>query len=129
LTSGEKLVAPVLNIQELPMSNRPSPVSFRVEPRSIPALKIAFENALDTLRKHIARLEFEGYIKEPWLGDEVSREVCDFYNKYVMDAAEGPLGALRTYQTELLNIRNTLDAMEQEYRRTEGDNTELGGRA
>ena len=70
----------------------------------------------------------EGYLKEPWLGDEISAEVAAFYNRYVMDSSTGPYAALVAYEAELLHVRDTLKRMEDEYRRTEGDNAQLWGR-
>ncbi len=51
-----------------------------------------------------------------------------FYNRYVMDSSTGPYAALVAYEAELLNVRDTLKLMEDEYRRTEGDNAQLWGR-
>ena len=70
----------------------------------------------------------EGYLGAPWLGDEMSMEVRDFYNRHVMDSSDGPYAALIAYEAELLRVRDTLQQMEDEYRRTEGDNAELWGR-
>lgn len=111
------------------MSNRPLPVTLRVEPHAIPAVRAAFDEALGELDRQLRRLRAEGYLGEPWLGDEVSREVRDFYNQHVMDAADGPYAALVAYEKELLHVRDTLQRMEDDYRRTEGDNAELWGRA
>ncbi len=45
-----------------------------------------------------------------------------------MSATDGPYAALVAYEAELLRVRDTLQLMEDEYRRTEGDNAELWGR-
>jgi hypothetical protein len=105
-----------------------SHVTLRVEPRSIPNLREAFEEALTSLGAQLRRLQNEGYLREPWLGDEISAEVADFYNRRVMDSTDGPYAALVAYEAELLKVRDTLQLMEDEYRRTEGDNARLGGR-
>ena len=91
-------------------------------------MRAAFEEALTSLGAQLRRLRNEGYLGEPWLGDEISREVRDFYNRHVMDATNGPYAALVAYEAELLRVRDTLKRMEDEYRRTEGDNAELWGR-
>lgn len=91
-------------------------------------MRIAYEEALDALRRQLRRLQNEGYLGAPWLGDEMSLEVRDFYNRHVMDAVDGPYAALVAYEAELLRVRDTLQQMEDEYRRTEGDNAELWGR-
>jgi hypothetical protein len=45
-----------------------------------------------------------------------------------MDSTDGPYAALVAYEAELLRVRDTLQQMEDEYRRAEGDNAELWGR-
>ena len=110
------------------MSDRLRPVTLRVEPSAIPALRLAFDDALIDLRARLRVLRNEGYLGEPWLGDEISLEVRDFYNRHVMDSTDGPYAALVAYEAELLRVRDTLQQMEDEYRRTEGDNAELWGR-
>jgi hypothetical protein len=104
------------------------PVALRIEPRAIPAIRLAFDDALADLSEQLRRVRNEGYLGEPWLGDEISLEVRDFYNRHIMDSTDGPYAALVAYEAELLRIRDTLQQMEDEYRRTEGDNAELWGR-
>ena len=58
----------------------------------------------------------------------MSLRVRDFYNRHVMDATDGPYAALVAYEAELLRVRDTLLRMEEEYRRTEGENAALWGR-
>ena len=111
------------------MSDRPLPVTLRVEPHTIPQLRVAFDEALGDLRRQLRRLRDEGYLHEPWLGDEISLEVRDYYNDRVMNSTDGPYAALVAYEAELLHVRETLKRMEDEYRRTEGDNAQLWGRA
>ncbi|MHA6627856.1 hypothetical protein ACU61A_20660 [Pseudonocardia sichuanensis] len=106
----------------------PSP-ALRVEPSSIPALRVACDDSLNELSSHLVRLAQEGYIREPWLGDPVSAEVANSYNLRVMDAADGPYAAMVAFEAELVKIRDSLQLMEDHYRRTEGDNTALWGRA
>jgi hypothetical protein len=110
------------------VSTRPLPVALRVEPQAIPAIRLAFDDALADLSEQLRRVRNEGYLGEPWLGDEISLEVRDFYNRHVMDSTDGPYAALVAYEAELLRVRDTLQQMEDEYRRTEGDNAELWGR-
>jgi hypothetical protein len=105
------------------------PATLRIEPSTIPAVRTAFEDALSDLRAHLQRLRWDGYIPEPWLGDPVSAEVAQTYNRTVMEAADGPYAAMVALEAELLRIRDTLQAMEDDYRRTEGDNAALWGRA
>jgi hypothetical protein len=103
-------------------------VRFRVEPRTLPQLRAAFEDALAGIGEQLRRLQNEGYLGDPWLGDEISLEVRDFYNRHVMDSTDGPYAALVAYEAELLRVRDTLAQMEDQYRRTEGENAELWGR-
>ena len=62
------------------------------------------------------------------MGDPISEVVHVFYNTTVMEAKDGPLAALFAYQAELIRVRDSLKAMEDHYRRTEGDNIALWGR-
>lgn len=110
------------------MSIRPLPVTLRIEPQAIPAIQVAFSEALADLSEQLRRVRNEGYLGEPWLGDETSLNVRDFYNRHIMDSTDGPYAALVAYEAELLRVRDTLKHMEDEYRRTEGDNAELWGR-
>jgi hypothetical protein len=105
------------------------PPSLRIEPAAIPAVRAAVDDALAELSPHIRRLRQQGYIPEPWLGDPISAEVASTYNRKVMEAADGPYGAMVALEAELLRIRDTLQALEDDYRRTEGDNAALWGRA
>jgi hypothetical protein len=104
-------------------------VRLYVEPHALPAVRAAFDESLDELGAQIHRLRTGGYIPQPWLGDPVSETVQTHYNAKVMDAADGPYAAMVAYQAELSRIRDTLQAMEDHYRRTEGDNAALWGRA
>ena len=112
------MVAPHARLEN-PVSTRPLPVALRVEPQAIPAIRSAFDDALADLSEQLRRVRNEGYLGEPWLGDE---------NRHVMDSTDGPYAALVAYEAELLRVRDTLQQMEDEYRRTEGDNAELWGR-
>jgi hypothetical protein len=105
-----------------------SPTTLRIEPAAIPAVRTAFEDALAELRAHLQRLRWDGYIREPWLGDQVSAEVAHHYNLRVMDSDDGPYAAMVALEAELLRIRDSLKLMEDHYRRTEGDNAALWGR-
>ena len=110
------------------MTDGPASVTLHVEPSAIPLLYKAYDQAVATLSNHTTRLEHEGFLKEPWLGDEMSLEVRNFYNERIMAALDGPFASLLAYKAELTKIRDTLKRMEEEYRRTEGDNVELWGR-
>jgi hypothetical protein len=111
------------------MPGRHPPVTLRLEPHTIPAVRVAFDEALAELRPQLMRLRQNGYIREPWLGDPVSAQVADHYNKHVMDAPDGPYAALRAYELELTKVRDTLKLLEDHYRRTEGDIASRWGQA
>jgi len=104
------------------------PVTIRLEPQAIPAVRAAFDEALAELTHQLMRLRRDGSIPEPWLGDPISATVVDYYNEHVMAAADGPYAALRAYEVELLKVRDNLQILEDHYRRTEGENAALWGR-
>jgi hypothetical protein len=104
------------------------PTALRIEPSAIPAVRAALDESLDELAPHIRRLAQDAYIPEPWLGDSTSAAVASHYNSRVMDAADGPYAAMVALEAELLRIRDSLQLLEDHYRRTEGENAALWGR-
>lgn len=111
------------------MIDRPASATLRITPDAIPAVRAAFEEAALEVGRQAVRLQREGLLREPWLGDETSFDVYNHYNRYVMQADDGPYAVLVAYEQELLQVRDTLVRMEDDYRRTEGDNAALWGRA
>lgn len=104
------------------------PITLHVQPDALPAVRAAIEDGLADLRVQLVHLANGAFIREPWMGDPVSEETRVFYNTTVMESPDGPLAALLAYQGELTRIRDNLQAMEDHYRRTEGDNAALWGR-
>ena len=104
------------------------PTTLRVSPRALPAMRAAYNDALDDLRVQLRKLDDVGHLAGPWLGDPVSQQTFEFYNRRVMEAPDGPYHALLAYEAELVRVRDQLAAMEADYRRTEGENVELWGR-
>ena len=102
---------------------------LRVAPHQIPALRAAFFEASSTMTDQLGLLSLEGQILEPWLGDPVSATVKVLYDAHAMGAAGSTLAHLTAYRDELVRVHETLADMEAEYRRAEGDNAELWGRA
>jgi hypothetical protein len=102
--------------------------TLHLEPHALPSVRAAVEEALDDLGIQLAQLTRAGFIHGPWMGDPVSEDVRVFYNTAVMESQDGPMAALLAYQSELTRIRDSLQAMEDHYRRTEGDNAALWGR-
>jgi uncharacterized protein YukE len=105
------------------------PVTLRVAPQAIPQLRKAFEESAAEVSAFIGRASRDGYIPEPWLGDAVSQVVQEYYNQQVMGSPEGPLAAMTAYEAELRRAAEQLKHMEEHYRRTEGDNAALWGKA
>lgn len=104
------------------------PVVLRIEPEAIPAVRAEIDNALEELSAQLIRLGQAGHITQAWLGDRISEEVRMYYQAHVMDSPTGPYAALVAYETELLNVRDTLQRMEQEYIRTDGEHAANLGR-
>jgi hypothetical protein len=104
------------------------PVTLRLEPHMLPAVRSAFDDALAELIPQLVRLGIDGFVAEPWLGDPVSAMVASYYQVIVMESPDGPYAALRAYEVELTKVRDNLQVLEDHYRRTEGDNVALWGR-
>lgn len=104
------------------------PVTLRLEPHTIPETKAAFEEAVTELGQNLMRLQRDGFIPEPWLGDPISAKVVGYYHAQVMHAPDGPYAALVAYENELIKVRDNLQILEDHYRRTEGENADLWGR-
>lgn len=101
---------------------------LRVQPHLIPALRAEFRSALEQIHAAIFELNQRGYLSAPWLGDEVSEEVAAYYTERAMDGPGSSYQALVAYRDELARVHDTLQQMENTYRRTEGDNAALWGR-
>ena len=93
----------------------------------IPALRAEFQAALEHLQTAIVGLNRRGYLLNPWLGDEASAEVAKHYTSRAMNDPDSSLQAIISYRDELNRVHETLQRMEDNYRRTEGDNAALWG--
>ncbi len=102
---------------------------LRVAPHQIPALRAAFFEAASKMTDQLGLLSLEGQISEPWLGDPLSATVKLMYDAHAMGSTGSTLAHLTAYRDELVRVHETLAQMETEYRRAEGDNTALWGRA
>ncbi len=109
------------------MSERRQAV-LRLEPHMIPALRGAFSTAVEQVEAALVQLGRAGYLPKPWLGDEVSTEVAAHYATRAMDGPGSSYQSLEQYRAELARIHDTLQQMEDHYRRTEGDNAATWGR-
>ena len=109
------------------MSDRRQDV-LRLQPHMIPALRNAFRTALDQLDGALAELRRSGNLSAPWLGDEASADTATHYSQRAMDGPESSFASLQLYRSELNRVHDTLQQMEDDYRRTEGDNAARWGR-
>jgi hypothetical protein len=101
---------------------------LRLQPHMIPALRVAFSTAVNQVEAALLQLSRSGYLPKPWMGDEVSTDVAAYYTRRAMDAPDSSYQSLQQYRAELTRIHDTLKQMEDDYRRTEGDNAALWGR-
>ena len=101
---------------------------LRLQPHMIPALRVAFSAALNQLDDALAELRRQGSLSAPWLGDEVSKETAAYYTGRAMNDPDSSFQALQQYRAELNRVHDTLQQMETNYRRTEGENAALWGR-
>ena len=92
---------------------------IRVAESTVPALREEFARSIDLLNEVLSRLRRTGYLKNPWLGDEVSQTVAVHYTERAMDQPESSYRALLAYRDELARIHETLQRMEDTYHRTE----------
>jgi uncharacterized protein YukE len=112
-----------------PVHTRYDPATLQVAPHALPALRAAFEEAAHMVHQHILEMTYTGRLDQEWLGDPGSANLRTFYNANVMDAKDGPFQAMSKYRDTLRAVRDQLAAAEAEYRRVEGENSDLWGRA
>jgi len=112
-----------------PVHTQYDPATLQVAPHALPALRAAFEEAAHMIHEHIIEMRSTGRLNGKWLGDPSSEDLRTFYNANVMDAPDGPFQAMTKYRDTLRAIRDQLAAAEAEYRRVEGENSDLWGRA
>jgi glutathione S-transferase len=96
-----------------------------VDPQRLTAVREAYDRALDELEPQLDQLLDAGFIRTPWLGDNVSNAVVAHYNRTVMESDLGTFQAMQRYSTELKAIRDQFAQMEQAYIATETANTNL----
>ena len=100
---------------------------LRVQPHMIPALRANFRSAVDRLTEVTNTLRRDGNVSEPWLGDETSADVAAHYTRRAMDDPDSSYQSLVAYRDELLRVHDTLQRMEDEYRRNEGEDATRWG--
>lgn len=92
---------------------------LRVQPHMISDLRAEFQSALEQLQAALIGLNQRGYISRPWLGDEVSRDVAAHYAQRAIDGPTSSYRALIAYRDEIQRVHDTLQRMEDEYRRAD----------
>jgi hypothetical protein len=100
---------------------------LRLQPHMIPAFRASVASALDQLDAALVHLRQNAHLPAPWMGDEVSGEVAAHYTARAVDGPESSYGSLVAYRDELIRVHDTLRQMEDDYRRTEGDNAARWG--
>ena len=85
----------------------------------IPSVRAAFGSAIDQVKNALVGLSRSGYLHSPWLGDETSVEAAEHYKQRAMDAPDSSYNALVAYRNELTRVYETLQRMEDEYRRSD----------
>jgi hypothetical protein len=100
---------------------------LRLQPHMIPALRLEFRAAVDQISSALTDLKRNAYLAAPWMGDEVSGEVAAHYTVRAVDGPESSYGSLVAYRDELTRVHDTLQQIEDDYRRTEGDNAARWG--
>ena len=82
------------------MSDRQQ-ATLRVELHMIPALREAVAAAVTQVSDALLGLNRQGYLVEPWLGDESSKEVADVYTRRAMSEPDSSYQSLVAYHAEL----------------------------
>ncbi len=103
--------------------------TLHIEPQALPRMRAAFDQALNVLVPHVDSMLSSAHISRNWIDDEHSDGLRTFYNARVMGADDGPYSALLKYRDLLRAIHDQLASAEAEYRRVEGENSDLWGRA
>ena len=102
---------------------------LRVAPQALPDIRTALDEVLAELGPLLQRMRQDAYIREPWMGDSERYRMWRSYNRKVMSAEDGPFMAMLAYEAQLSSARDRLAEIEDAYRRTEGENSDLWGRA
>jgi len=91
-------------------------------------MRAAFDDAVTQVASALTGVRRSAHLPEPWLGDEESADVATYYTERALDGPRSSYEALVTYWTELARVRDSLQMMEDNYSRTEGDNAARWGR-
>ena len=101
---------------------------LHVEPSAIPEARKVFTDALDRLDVQLRDAE-DALRAKQWAGDPVSRETAEKFNQDTFEAGDSAaLTAIKAYRAQLEGVVKQLTAIEENYRRVEGDNVASWGR-
>ncbi|MBO0839669.1 MAG: PE domain-containing protein [Sciscionella sp.] len=96
---------------------------LRIEPDKIVQAKQAFQEALDSVNKHIKSIESAHQV--PWANDPVSTDTAAAFNNITTgDHPQSAVQVLTSYANQLSSAVTSLDLAERAYRTTEGDNAD-----
>ncbi|WP_309109771.1 transcriptional regulator [Saccharothrix sp.] len=101
---------------------------LHVDPSAIPEAKKVFVEALDRLDVQLRDAE-DALRARNWAGDPVSRETAQKFNQDTFEAGDSAAyTAIKEYRNQLHGVVQQLQAIEDNYRRVEGDNVASWGR-
>jgi hypothetical protein len=101
---------------------------LHVDPTAIPEAKKVFTEALDRLDTQLRDARDALWAKN-WAGDPVSKETAQKFNQDTFEAGDSAaLTAIMKYREQLDGVVRQLKAIEDDYRRVEGDNVASWGR-
>ncbi|MFI9811133.1 transcriptional regulator [Saccharothrix variisporea] len=101
---------------------------LHVDPTAIPEAKKVFADALERLDAQLQDADFALRAKN-WAGDPVSKETAQKFNQDTFEAGDSAaLTAIKEYRKQLEGVVQQLQAIEDNYRRVEGDNVASWGR-
>lgn len=101
---------------------------LHVDPTAIPEAKKVFTEALDRLDAQLFDAR-EALRAKQWAGDPVSRETAEKFNQDTFENGDSAaLTAIMEYRKQIHGVVQQLQAIEDNYRRVEGDNVASWGR-
>jgi hypothetical protein len=101
---------------------------LHVDPTAIPEAKKVFQDALDRLDSQLGDAR-DALRARQWAADPVSKETAEKFNQDTFEAGDtAALTAILKYREQLDGVVRQLQAIEDNYRRVEGDNVASWGR-
>lgn len=96
-----------------------TPGELRLRPQMIPALRQAYQEALDQLRPVLAEARSGFRIDQPAMGDQASAEFRQAFNQHTCDGPGSVHEQLTAFEQRLRETVDTLAAIQQAYDRNE----------